>query len=476
MTAIEDPSEQRPGPAMAERRAPTTLDGRHGAGRIHLVADRLPNTWADGFGVQHAPDGLVTALGGLDDHGISNWIGSETSIAMSPVDSPHRATIAALCRVALPRQVMSDAITGMANSVLWPALHGIEEHLRYRHAYSDAYEAYNRGFADATVQWCAPGDRVWVHDYHLLLTPGMLTSSRPDLRVGLSMNTPFDASTMGPLRDAAAIAASLSACDLLGLQTIADVDQVCAFLADHGQPEPATIRVSPISIDPDRLLDEMTDTAFAAQLRRRAGSRTVIVGVDRLDYTTGILERLVAYDHAFRHLGLDPENVHIVQIARPRRTDLANYRGLRVELERVAHRLEVDWRRIDGSSPFELHLEPLERSDVLAALASADVAMVTPRRDGMNLVAKEFSILTEQAAGVLVLSDRSGAAAELGADAVLVDGANPRSVSEGLVASLRLDEDDRRRMATRRANTIRSWTARDWATAFTTALDNDAGR
>ena len=439
------------------------------AAKVLVVANRLPMIWADDVGWQSAPDGLVTALRSLRNGCVADWVGSASSLGSPPADAPAPSSFTRLHKVTVSSSVTADAIGGMSNSVLWPALHGIDEHVHYRDRYWHAYQQFNRSFTAATIKSCEIDDRVWIHDYHLLLAPKMIKSARADLRVGLSLHTPFDAASMSRLTDATAIAEALSACDLIGVQTLGDIDQLCAFLADH-QREPDSVMVSPVSINPEQLVEEAVGSAFADQLCTRVGSRQLIVGVDRLDYTKAIVERLVAYDRAFRHHHIEPDDVHIVQIAQPSRTDVTDYQALRVALERVAYQLAVDWQRSDGTSPIEVHLDPLARGDVLAVLAAADIAMVTPRRDGMNLVAKEFSILTEHTAGTLVLSSRAGAAAELGPDAILVDGTNPDSVANGLDRALRLSDTQRASMATRRANTIKAWTAEDWALAYTAQL------
>lgn len=447
-------------------------DRRIGSGlNVRMVSNRLPVMWDDDGGWRAAPGGLVSAVASLQARGFTCWTGSSTSLGAPPPGAPAPTSpYAPLRPVVLASSTAEAAIDGMANSVLWPALHGLDEHVRYRPAYWDSYRAFNRAFAADIVRSCSPGEQVWVHDYHLLLVPQLIKAARPDLRVGLSLHTPFDANSMADLVDARAIASGLADCDVVGVQTLADVEQLTAFLAHVDGSKSTTIQLSPVSIDCDTITGHQGPTPFADSVRERAGSRRLIVGVDRLDYTKGIIERLGAYDLALRTRRIDPDDVHVVQIAQPSRTSVAGYQTLRVELERVAHQMNTQWRRSDGSGVIEVHIASIPRPDVVAVLGAADIAMVTPRRDGMNLVAKEFSILAEHTAGVLVLSHGAGAAAQLGPDAVVVDGADPHSVADGLVRAHGLELQVRDNMARRRAMTVRSWTAHDWATSFLAVL------
>jgi trehalose-6-phosphate synthase len=172
----------------------------------------------------------------------------------------------------------------------------------------------------------------------------------------------------------------------------------------------------------------------------------------------------------FREGTLRPDEVDVVQVAQPTRPGVPAYRDLRLETERRAHDLSVRWIRRDGRPAVTTHFEARERANVLALLATADVALVTPRRDGMNLVAKEFSLVNERD-GVLVLGRGAGAADALGSAAVLVDGARPRSVADGVRRAIDLPPTERRTMAASRRAAVLAWTAADWSTAYLDGLE-----
>ncbi len=444
-------------------------------GEIYVVANRLPIAWDDSRGWVRAPGGLVTALDDLISQRPLGWFGSGATLHGAPERPPAACWPGALHVVHIDDHLGADAVIGCANGTLWPALHGFGELVEHHTTWWDAYVEYNRAFAAAVANVCADGDRIWVHDYHLLLLPGLLADLRPDLRVGLSLHTAIDRAGLEHLPIGADIARALRRCSLIGVQTTADAASLHGLLDDLGRDArdaggaPPRIVTSPVSIDPAAvraLLDEPATTLLRERWRRHAAGRRLLVGVDRLDYTKGIVPRLQAYDQAFRHGWLDPADTLVVQVAQPSRMELGVYRALHTDAERLAHDLRCRWRGADGGPAIELVVAGLDRREVIALFSEADIGVVTPARDGMNLVSKEFSVANEARSGVLVLSRSAGAADELGRDAVLVDGDQATSVAAGLRRAVRLEPETRRAMARRRADRVRSWSAADWSSTY----------
>ena len=478
-----------PGPTARSRRdrRDALVDGRrdeHRNGRrstrtigeLDVVANRLPVAWTDGVGWERAPGGLVTALEAVVRRHRLRWFGAATA-----ADGDHRPAWShgPLVGVRVDPWITDAAVTGMANSTLWPALHGIGERIRWRDSWWDGYVDYNRAFADEIVATAARAASIWVHDYQLLLVPAMLAAQRPDLVVGLSIHTPVD-EALGRLPAGDAITDALSAAAVIGVQTDRDRRTLRDLLPERGVstassrvPALPEVITSPVSIDPDAALallrDPATD-AIAQRVRGRLEGRYLIVGIDRVDYTKAVEERLRGIDLAFRRGHLDPDRVDIVQVAQPTRHAVGGYAAHRVEVERLAHEVASQWTRRDGSAPLRLVPEGVDRRTVAALLSEADLALVTPRRDGMNLVSKEFSIYNERHGGVLVLSEQAGAAWELGEHSVLVDGSSPASIADGIAEAMHLDHDRRREMARGRAGAVRRWTVHDWAASFLRSL------
>ncbi len=408
------------------------------------------------------------------------WIGSSASlgdVSEAPPAWPHGP----IRQVPIEPSLAERAVNGMSNSCLWPALHGLTDRIRWRTGWWDAYRSHNERFAEVVADTAAHGDVVWVHDYQLLLVAELLSVARADLVVGLSLHTPIDAAALADLPVGSALADALEAPALIGVQTAADEQELTTLC---GRRSGGTI-VSPVSVDPVELAAlgrERATLTLVERMRARLGARLLLVGVDRIDHTKALLQRLDAVDRAFRHGCIRPDDVEIVQIAQPSRSGLGAYRDLRLAVERRAHDVASNWLRSDGTPALRLVTEGSDRRNVAALLAAADVALVTPTRDGMNLVAKEFSLLNEPRAGVLVLSERAGAAAELGAASVLVDGSDPASITDGIARAVTLDPSTRRNMARRRADAVRAWTSQDWAGDFErnlldahVSLDRSAG-
>jgi trehalose-6-phosphate synthase len=317
-----------------------------------------------------------------------------------------------------------------------------------------------------------------VHDYHLLLLPAMLARARPDVAVGLSLHTPIDIEAVGDVPVVESLIRGLRAARVIGVQTARDASALHELIGAVRPDEanPPTVVVSPVSVDPAALESvrrQPVVAALADRERRRAGGRTLIVGVDRLDYTKGVLERLEAYRLAFDRGWMAADGVRIVQVAQPTRPGVAEYRSLRLEVERAVHQMKADFQRPDGTSAIEAQIESVGHREVVALLASADIAMVTPRRDGMNLVAKEFSVVNSRD-GVLVLSRGAGAADELGPASVVVDGAEPASVAAGLRTALALPAARRREMAERRGSVVHGWTSEHWCRDFLSRLRSES--
>ena len=426
-----------------------------------MVANRFPITWSATAGWERSPGGLVTALEAHVRRHRVTWIGSSASLGDAGGATPAWPH-GRLLQVPVDRDQADLAIGGMSDSCLWPALHGLAERVQWRDDWWEAYRLHNEHFARTIAEGVPVGALVWIHGHHLLLVPQMVAPLRADLRVALSIHAPCEAAALTELPVADQLVAALDQPAVIAVQTAADRSQLVEFCARR---RGVTI-VSPASIDPEdvtTLVDEQTTKVLVERLRSGLQARRLIVGIDRIDRTKALTQRLDAIDRAFRHGSIRPDEVEIVQIAQPTRTGLSASRELRLDLERRAHEVASHWLRSDGTPALRVVTEGRGRREVAALLAAADLALVTPARDGMNLVAKEFSICNEARAGVLVLSRTAGVADALGDASVLVDGADAASVAEGIARAVTLDPETRRRMARRRADAVRAWTSEHWA-------------
>jgi trehalose 6-phosphate synthase len=445
--------------------------------RFVVVANRLPahrvqrgkaTVW------QRSPGGLVTALTPVltQRHGV--WVGWDG--AAGRVVRPGKADGIGIGPVKLSRQDVSEFYEGFCNASIWPLYHDAIQKPEFHRTWWGRYREVNAKFAAAVGRHASRGATVWVHDYHLQLLPAMLREKRPDLKIGYFLHIPFPPEELFawlPWR--AALLRGLMGADVVGFQTEAS-SQNFSRAARRWTPAEGVdrelqvngrrvkVRPCPISID----AVGFADTAREYSVRRRAqevreslGGRRIILGVDRLDYTKGIPHRLAAFEELFRDGRVSVDDTVFVQVAVPSREESMGYREIRREVEEMVGRINGQFSE-PGRVAVHYFRRSLSREELAAYYLAADVMLVTPLRDGMNLVAKEYVACREDLGGVLVLSEFAGAAWEL-RRAMLV---NPRDI-DGLknviMQALRMPEKDRRmRMSILRAQVHRH-DVHEWA-------------
>jgi trehalose 6-phosphate synthase len=394
-----------------------------------------------------------------------------------------------LAWVSFPEAWRRDYYNGFCNSALWPLLHSFLSRVRIADGDWAAYEQANEGFADAALRLVGATDTVWIHDYHLLLLGERLRRRGHQGPLGLFLHVPFP----GPdvffvLPWAEQILAAMLSLDLIGFHTRGYASAFCECAAalsgarvghDVVELRGRRTRVGafPIGIVPERF-QEPADAASIDEvdkLMRAIAPSKLVLGVDRLDYTKGIPERLTAFA---RLLELQPEwrrRVSLVQISVPSRSDVPEYAEQRERVEQIVGRTNGDFGDADWV-PIRYLYRAFSHDQLSLLYRAAAVGYVTPLRDGMNLVAKEYVAAQDPAdPGVLVLSRFAGAAAELG-DAVLTNPWHRDGLARDLDRALRLDVDERRARHAKLLAAVGRTTAITWAEDFLTALSQCAAR
>ena len=397
-----------------------------------VVANRLPVDRDEDGGWRTSPGGLVTALLPVVRRTHGAWVGwpGRADVELEPftVDGIR------LVPVALSAEEVSRYYEGFSNATIWPLYHDVISTPRYRRVWWDAYVHVNRRFADAAAAAAAEGATVWVHDYQLQLVPALLREARPDLTIGYFHHIPFPAYGLySQLPWRRQVLEGLLGADVIGFQRVADASNFAACVRRllHHETKASGIRVPtgdggsrttlarafPISIDAAEYvaLAERPDVqARAREIRESMGSpRTVLLGVDRLDYTKGIRHRLKGYGELLQEERLSVEDVTLVQVASPSRERVEAYVQLRDEIEQTVSRINGDFDTLGHTAIRYLH-QTYPREEMVALFLAADVMLVTALRDGMNLVAKEYVASRIDNRGVLILSEFTGAADELG--------------------------------------------------------------
>jgi trehalose 6-phosphate synthase len=447
-----------------------------------VVAHRLPVD-RDEAGWRRSQGGLAGALQPVLRHASATWVGWAGGAGPAP-RVPDVGGIR-MKAVGLDAADVRDHHEGFANATLWPLYHDAVAPPVYHRRWWEAYQRVNRRYAEAAAEAAGPGAVVWVQDYHLQLVPGLLRAARPDLLVGFFLHVPFPPPELFmQLPGRAELLTGLLGADLVGFQR-AQATHNFAQLATGVLGLPATDRqvtvgdrvvrvvAFPVSIDTAQVETLARDPEVVARTRRLRDDlgepRQVVLGVDRMDDTKGIEQRLKAYRELLAERRVLPGETVMVQVGVPNQQRVEQYQALRQRVEREMGRINGEFGRVGRPAIHYLNRE-LDSADLVALYLVADVMAVTPLRDGMNLVAKEYVAARVDDDGALVLSEFAGAAAEL-EQAFLVNPHDLDGLKRTLTEALAAGPDDRRaRMAAMRAH-LRVHDIRAWARAYLTALD-----
>jgi len=429
----------------------------------------------------------VAGLGPIHQAGDALWVGS----LGGSLGSRHQEQLAKnkLIDVPLRRETARRHYEGFSNGVLWPLFHYFLESTQFDPQDYEAYRDVNAQFADIVASHARPGDRIWVHDYHLMLLPSMLRERLSDVAIGFFLHIPFPSSEVFrvlPVKQE--ILEGLLGADLIGVHTHAYVRHLSTsyrrFLAldqerdaIEWQGRRCYIRPFPLGVDAvglSRRARSKTAERRLAAWRRRVGDRAVILGVDRLDYSKGIPVRLRAYR---RLLAKHPEwrrKVQFLQLAVPTRGGISKYRDLKRTVEGIVGEINGEFADL-GDNPVQYMHRSVSPEELGALYRLADVAVVTPLRDGMNLVAKEFVASRQDDTGVLVLSEFAGASTELG-EALVVNPFDTDGTVAAIDRALRMGSKEMKRRMSALRRRVGEHDARHWADEFIEALDAFSAR
>ena len=454
-----------------------------------IVANRLPVdrvTHDDGtVGWRKSPGGLVTAIEPVMRANDGTWIGwpggTDTDLEPFEDDGMH------LVPMSMTQQEIEYYYEGFSNATLWPLYHDVVAKPEFHREWWDVYVSVNRRFAEKAAELASENATVWVHDYQLQLVPQMLRDLRPDLRIGFYLHIPFPPGELfQQLPWRRQILEGLLGADLLGFQLAGGAQNFVRLVRQrvghktHRDlvylPDGRTVRAAPfpIAIDTDgfeTLATSETVVERAAQIRTELGNpRKIFLGIDRLDYTKGIVARLRAYSELVRDGELDVEDAVFVQVAVPSREQVEHYRVLRNEIDQLVGRINGDLGRIGRPVISYLH-SSYPREEMAALYSCADVMVVTPYRDGMNLVAKEYVACRVNDDGALVLSEFAGAAEEL-RQAWLINPYDINGMKSALLEAFRADDKETTRRMKAMRKTISKHDVAAWAQAFMEMLDD----
>lgn len=455
--------------------------------RLIIVSNRLPASITKRRGkitFQPSVGGLATGLGSFykSQHGI--WIGwpgiNAERLSKQGKDEVRTRLAQEDCHpVFLNRHEVENYYYGFSNKTIWPLFHYFTQNTIYENNLWDAYERVNKTFCDAVVEIAGPKDTIWVHDYHLMLLPRLIREKLPHAAIGFFLHIPFpsfEVFRLLPWRKE--LLKGLLGADLVGFHTydyvqhfLNSVRALLGYEYSYGQINADGFMVKadtfPMGIDYQEFADIVDTPAVKREIKRIRGKVKdwkVILSVDRLDYTKGIPQRLEAFDSFLEKNPQYKEKITLILLAVPSRTKVIQYRVLKQLVDELVGRINGKHGTIDWMPVWYLY-RSLPFRTLVALYSIADIALITPLRDGMNLIAKEFIATKTDGKGVLILSEMAGAAKELG-EALIVNPNNSGAVSKALKQALTMPEAEQVEHNRVMQNRLKRYNVERWAVDF----------
>lgn len=464
--------------------------------KLVIVSNRLPVSVvrdADGLRFEASSGGLATAMSSLDQSD-KIWVGWPGIASDDLTDDERRQIVDELQKhgcfpVFLSLEQVELFYEGFSNDTLWPLFHYFQSLTRHRNEYWDAYQQVNQLFAEAAATVADSEGSVWVHDYHLMTMPSMLRAIRPGVSIGFFLHIPFPSFEIYRLLpQRKEILKGLLGADLIGFHVydyarhfLSSCLRLLGVTSHQGvlEYEGRSIKTDayPIGIDYEKFRKTVglssTKKSIESLEEMYGKDMKLVLSVDRLDYSKGIPERL----EAFRILLHDyPEwrgKVRLQMIAVPSRTEVKTYQDLREQIEQTVSRINGEYGSVDWA-PISYQFQNLPFEEVVALYATADVALVTPVRDGMNLVAKEYVASKQGRPGVLILSEMTGAIDEL-PESLSINPSNTRSVAEAMDLALKMSRREQLRRLSDMQRRLKTYTVQAWGADFMGDLRSAGG-
>lgn len=459
-----------------------------------IVSNRLPITVEKKDGkltFTRSSGGLATAMSSLDNADKALWIGWP-GIPEDDLTAADKTKIAKELKkyncypVHLTNELVQAFYEGYANDTLWPLFHYFQESAQYSEVYWSAYKTANELFSRAVGRHAEQAATIWVHDYHFLLLPALLRKHIPQASIGFFLHIPFPSYEIFRLlperRD---ILEGMLGADLLGFHIydyarhfLSSCLRMLGVESSYGlvEYEGRTILTDafPIGIDYKKFTNTLKKSAEAkdeiSAIEDTYKGRKIILSIDRLDYSKGIVQRLEAFDLFLKENPSYHKKIALVMVAVPSRVAVQTYQNLRDAIELLVSRINGTYGMVDWT-PVSYQFRNLPFEQVIALYTKADVMLVTPLRDGMNLVAKEYVASKQDNKGVLILSELAGAIDEL-PEAIRVNPNSIRSIKSAIGTALRMPNTEKRQRLTAMRRRISSYTVQRWAADFLEQLQD----
>ena len=469
--------------------------------RLIIVSNRLPvgvNKTDDGINIKPSMGGLATGLKSFYKEYDSKWFGwsgfDKSDFSKNELAQIEEVFEKERCEpVYLSQKDVDLYYYGFSNETVWPLFHYFPQYTEYSKETWDSYVKVNRKFADAVIPHLKPGDKVWVQDYHLLLLPKMIKDEFPSVSVGFFLHIPFPSYELFRLLPwRMEILEGLLGADLIGFHTY---DYERHFLScvrrlmghetifNRIRLETRVVKVDafPMGIDYDKfhnaaLQHQQRALKDKSKLQREiekyflmSPDRKLIISIDRLDYSKGISKRLEAFEYFLENYPEFREKITLILLAVPSRTNVEQYQIMKSEVDELVGRINGKFGDINWT-PIWYFYRALPFEDLIDLYASAEIALITPIRDGMNLVAKEYVASKTNSKGVLILSEMAGAAKEL-SEAIIVNPNNVEEIAEAIKNAANLPDEQQIERNKILQSRLSRYNIEKWANDFVASMD-----
>ncbi len=459
-------------------------------GRTIIISNRLPvKVHKKGSELQYktSEGGLATGLSSVYKKGDNLWVGWP-GLYVSSEDTREQITEDLkdenMHPVFLTKADITDYYEGFSNETLWPNFHYFSQYVTYNKQYWEAYERVNRKFLDEVLKVARPNDTIWVHDYQLMLLPKLLREQLPNISIGFFLHIPFpsyEVFRLLPWRKA--LLEGVLGADLIGFHTfdymrhfLSAVTRICGFNNTHGQIETQDRTIVadafPMGIDYGKYAEAAASAIVKKrelQFRQSFGKQRIILSIDRLDYTKGIAQRLEAFEKFLIKYPGFIEKVTLLMLVVPSRDQVPQYQQLKEQVDEMVGRINARFRTISWT-PIQYFYRSFPLESLSALYRIADVALVTPMRDGMNLVAKEYIASRTDNTGVLILSEMAGAAIEL-SEALLINPNDMDQMVESLEQALTMPAEEQEVHIKTMRKTVKRYNVHHWVKLFMCRLE-----
>jgi len=456
--------------------------------RILIVSNRLPVTVVkknkDEIDFIPSVGGLATGMSSFHKTNECLWIGW-SGIARDKMKANDQQEMIKKLKelknfpVFLSKFQIEAYYEGFCNKTIWPLFHSFSQYALYDDRLWDQYKRVNKIFCQTVLDIVKPEDTIWIHDYQLMLLPHLLRQKLPDLTIGFFLHIPFPPQEIyRQLPWRRDLIEGILGADLIGFHTYDYVrnflDSELRLMGNESNMgylnyKNRTLKVDtfPMGIDYDRFSEGVHDVKTqkeAERIRKQIGKRKIILSIDRMDYTKGIVERLEAYEIFLRENPEYVEKVTLIMLTVPSRTGVHQYQQLKKQVDELIGKINGKYGTL-GWLPIWYLFRSLPFSELSALYHISDVALITPLKDGMNLVAKEFIASKSDAKGVLILSEMAGAANELG-EALIVNPNNKLQIYWALKFALRMSEEEQIKRNRIMQNRLKNYNIKKWADDF----------